>query len=290
MKKTFIIAILTACVCLTACTSKKEQQMKEQMLRDSFNNVIKEQGTQVETLLAQITEIDENLNVISSKYEDLQAFANASEVDKNKAQSIGEKINAIAELLAKDKERISALEANLASQKNSFAANKKLQEKINEMNQRVAEQENQLAALTQQLQDKNVQLDNLNAQVTKLQQENKKTKSAMSALEDERYSAYFIVGTKKELKKAGVIDSKGGFIGIGKTLVLASNGNIQNMQKIDMRNINEIPLTGQKVKLITPHPTTSYTLTGNPSKPASIVIESIDEFWKNSRCLVIMVK
>lgn len=290
MKKTFIIAILTACVCLTACTSKKEQQMKEQMLRDSFNNVIKEQGTQVETLLAQITEIDENLNVISSKYEDLQAFANASEVDKNKAQSIGEKINAIAELLAKDKERISALEANLASQKNSFAANKKLQEKINEMNQRVAEQENQLAALTQQLQDKNVQLDNLNAQVTKLQQDNKKTKSAMSALEDERYSAYFIVGTKKELKKAGVIDSKGGFIGIGKTLVLASNGNIQNMQKIDMRNINEIPLTGQKVKLITPHPTTSYTLTGNPSKPASIVIESIDEFWKNSRCLVIMVK
>lgn len=264
--------------------------MKEQMLRDSFNNVIKEQGTQVETLLAQITEIDENLNVISSKYEDLQAFANASEVDKNKAQSIGEKINAIAELLAKDKERISALEANLASQKNSFAANKKLQEKINEMNQRVAEQENQLAALTQQLQDKNVQLDNLNAQVTKLQQDNKKTKSAMSALEDERYSAYFIVGTKKELKKAGVIDSKGGFIGIGKTLVLASNGNIQNMQKIDMRNINEIPLTGQKVKLITPHPTTSYTLTGNPSKPASIVIESIDEFWKNSRCLVIMVK
>ena len=104
--------------------------MKEQMLRDSFNNVIKEQGTQVETLLAQITEIDENLNVISSKYEDLQAFANATEVDKSKAQSIGEKINAIAELLAKDKERIAALEANLASQKNSFAANKKLQEKI----------------------------------------------------------------------------------------------------------------------------------------------------------------
>lgn len=290
MKKTFIIAILSACVCLTACTSKKEQQMKEQMLRDSFNNVIKEQGTQVETLLAQITEIDENLNIISSKYEDLQAFANTSEVDKNKAQSISEKINAIAELLAKDKERISALEANLASQKNSFAVNKKLQEKINEMNQRVADQENQLAALTQQLQDKNVQLDNINAQVTKLQQDNKKTKSAMSALEDERYSAYFIVGTKKELKKAGVIDSKGGFIGIGKTLVLASNGNIQNMQKIDMRNINEIPLTGQKIKLITPHPTTSYTLTGNSSKPASIVIESIDEFWKNSRCLVIMVK
>lgn len=290
MKRKIILSAL-AVLCLTACTSKKEQQMKEQMLRDSFQSVIRDQGNQVETLLAQITEIDDNLNTIASKYDELQTLAiQDGDINQSKAQSIGAKINAIAELLAKDKEKIASLEANLSSQKNSFAANNRLKTKLEEMNKRVEEQENQIASLTQQLQEKNVALDGLNAEVKKLQAENKKNKSVMAELEDERYTAYFIVGTKKELKKAGVIDSKGGFIGIGKTLVLANNGAIDNMQKIDMRNISEIPLTGKKVQIITPHAKSSYSLTGDESKPASIVIESIEEFWRSSRCLVIMIK
>ena len=290
MKK-LLFAVIIAGVCFSACTSKKEQQLKEQLLRDSFNTVLNEQKSQVETLISQMTEIDENLNDIASQYQDLQAYArNEGDINKNKAQSIGEKINAIADLLAKDKEKIAALQNNLSKQKNSFAANKKLQEQLSLMNEKVAMQESKLAELTKQLQDKNTELGTLNEQVKKLQAENKKNKSAMSELEDERYSAYFIVGTKKELKNAGVIDSKGGFIGLGKTIVMASSGNIENMKKIDMRNVNEIPLMGKAIKIITPHPASSYSLTGNTSKPSSIVIESINDFWKNSRCLVIMIK
>jgi hypothetical protein len=51
----------------------------------------------------------------------------------------------------------------------------------------------------------------------------------------------------------------------------------------------EIPLTGKKIKIVTTHPDTSYSLEGDPDRPTSIRITNPDLFWKASKCLVIMV-
>lgn len=292
MKKVFTLVLIVANICLLfSCTSKKEQELREQHLKDSFNSLVTAQKNEIETMLSQMKDIDNSLNDIASQHTELQSITNKMEGNNETlAKSIVEKINAMADMIATDKEKIKALQSNLYRQKNSFAENKRLQEQLVLLNGRLSDRETEILNLTKQLQEKNADISNLNSQVANLQQEAKKNKSELSKLEDERYSAYFIVGTKKELKKAGVIDAEGGFIGIGKTLTLAANSNIDNMQKIDMRNVDEIPLTGGKVKLITPHPTTSYTLQGGANKATSIKIESTTEFWKNSRLLVIMVK
>ncbi|MDO5760744.1 MAG: hypothetical protein Q4Q06_06945 [Bacteroidota bacterium] len=292
MKKIFTLAIIVANICLlVSCTTKKEQELREQHLKDSFNSLVTAQKNEIATMLAQMKDIDNSLNDIASQYTELQTITNKMEGnDETLSRSIVAKINAMADMIAKDKEKIKALQGNLARQKNSFAENKRLQEQLSSLNGRLGEREDEIISLTKQLQEKNANISDLNSQVAKLQQETKKNKTELSRLEDERYTAYFIVGTKKELKKAGVIDSEGGFIGLGKTLTLAANSNIDNMQRIDMRNVDEIPLTGGKVKLITPHPTNSYTLQGGANKATSIKIESMNEFWKNSRLLVIMVK
>ncbi|MBQ4420088.1 MAG: hypothetical protein II878_00910 [Bacteroidales bacterium] len=283
--------LLSAFLLMVSCNNKKEQELREQHLKDSFNNLITAQKNEIETMFAQMKDIDDNLNDIASQYQELQKLTNkAGDVDENTAKSIGMKINAMADLIAKDKQKLIALQNNLSKQKNSFAENARLQEQLVIINNRLREREEEIADLTSQLKDKNIKIDNLNSQVTKLEAEVKKNKSELSKMEDEQYTAYFIVGTKNELKKAGIIDSKGGFIGLGKTLTLASNSNVENMQKIDIRNVSEIPLVGKKSKLITPHPTGSYTFIGGESKASSIKIESASAFWKNSRLLVIMVK
>ena len=283
--------LLSAFLLMVSCNNKKEQELREQHLKDSFNNLITAQKNEIETMFAQMKDIDDNLNDIASQYQELQKLTNkAGDVDENTAKSIGMKINAMADLIAKDKQKLIALQNNLSKQKNSFAENARLQEQLVIINNRLREREEEIADLTSQLKDKNIKIDNLNSQVTKLEAEVKKSKSELSKMEDEQYTAYFIVGTKNELKKAGIIDSKGGFIGLGKTLTLASNSNVENMQKIDIRNVSEIPLVGKKSKLITPHPTGSYTFIGGESKASSIKIESASAFWKNSRLLVIMVK
>ena len=285
------LLVVCCLVLLSSCNNKKEQELREQHLKDSFNNLITAQKNEIETMFAQMKDIDDNLNDIASQYIELQKLTNkAGDVDENTAKSIGMKINAMADLIAKDKQKLIALQNNLSKQKNSFAENARLQEQLMIINNRLRERETEIADLTSQLKDKNIKIDNLNSQVTKLEAEVKKNKSELSKMEDEQYTAYFIVGTKNELKKTGIIDSKGGFIGLGKTLTLASNSNVENMQKIDIRNVSEIPLVGKKSKLITPHPTGSYTFIGGESKASSIKIESASAFWKNSRLLVIMVK
>lgn len=202
MKKLLIVSIIVASVCMLSCTSKKEQMLREQHLKDSFNNLVSSQKGEIETLFAQMKDIDENLNSIATQYTELQNFTNKTgEVDDNTAKNISVKINAMADMIAKDKAKLAALQRNLSTQKNSFAQNKRLQEQMKEMNERLNERENEIASLTQQLKDKNIQLKDLNAQVTSLQNETKKAKAELSESQDKQYTAYFIVGTKKELKK-----------------------------------------------------------------------------------------
>ncbi len=292
MKKIIGFTLLFSAVLLmVSCNSKKQQELREQHIKDSFNNLINEQKSEIETLFAQMKDIDDNLNDIQAQYTELQVMTkNTSEVDENTAKSIGNKINAMVNLIAQDKEKIAALQSNLSKQKNSFAENKRLQEQLLLLNSRLNERETEIANLTSQLKDKNIKIDNLNGEVAKLQAQQKKNANELSKLEDEQYTGYFIVGTKKELKKAGVIDDKGGLLGIGKTQTLSNNTTMDAMQRVDIRNVNEIPLVGKKTKLVTPHPSGSYTFVGGANKATSIHIDSPSSFWKHSKVLVIMVK
>ena len=93
----------------------------------------------------------------------------------------------------------------------------------------------------------------------------------------------------KELRAKNLIDRKGGFIGLGRADVLSNNTDFASLTKIDTRNTQEIPLTGKKIKIVTSHPTSSYSLEGDETRPTSIRITNPDLFWKASKCLIIMV-
>ncbi|MGP1515182.1 MAG: hypothetical protein ACTTJH_04420 [Bacteroidales bacterium] len=291
MKNILVFSIIALVFTLFSCTNKEEQRQREQHLRDSFNTILDKKTQQVQTLDAQMRDIDENLMNISSRYAELRQIASSdASITENVAKHIEIQINAIAEFLAKDKQKIAYIQSQLAKQNNQDAKVTELQNRINELNVRIAKGEEQITSLTDELKGKNIKLDNLNSQVTKLQAESQKNKSELIKLEDERYKGFFIVGTKKELNKLGLIDTKGGFVGLGRTITLAKNGDISMMQRIDIRNVKEIPLTGQKVELLTPHPASSYSWQGIQNKPSAIMIENSEEFWQATRCLVILVK
>ncbi|MEZ4685229.1 MAG: hypothetical protein R3B47_03950 [Bacteroidia bacterium] len=67
-------------------------------------------------------------------------------------------------------------------------------------------------------------------------------------------TAYFVTGTKRELKDAKVIDSEGGVIGMGSTDKLAENfDRFLHFQKIDITTLEEIPVNSRKAELLTIH-------------------------------------
>ena len=113
--------------------------------------------------------------------------------------------------------------------------------------------------------------------------------SIIVAQEESLNTAFYLFGTGKELKKMDVLDKKGGFIGIGTGKSINENFNKEYFTKIDIRDENSFEFNNaKKIKIITTHPSNSYTIYGN--KPVdSLVINNIDEFWSISKYLIISI-
>jgi hypothetical protein len=63
-----------------------------------------------------------------------------------------------------------------------------------------------------------------------------------------------------------------------------------NLLKADRRTMLEVETLSSKPTLITLHNTNSYEWDMSDSKNAKLIIKDIDEFWKNSKYLIIQVK
>jgi DNA repair exonuclease SbcCD ATPase subunit len=286
MKRRLLTLGLICAVVLSACNGNLSKE-REKQLQDSFAAVMSNKDAELETLFQQLNEIDAKLGEVTKTYTDLAQVANNSgEVGKDAVSSIKNKIATINDILAADKEKLAAVNSRLARTQRQ---NKQLQTFVSNLEQRIKEQEEQIQTLTAELQKKNVQIDELTKNVKDLETKTKKKDQQIMQIEDEKHTAYFAIGTKKELRMKNLVDKRGGFIGLGKASVLADNTDFASLTKIDTRNTQEIPLTGKKIKIVTTHPDTSYSLEGDPDRPTSIRITNPDLFWKASKCLVIMV-
>jgi len=104
-------------------------------------------------------------------------------------------------------------------------------------------------------------------------------------------TAFFVAGTKKELKEQGILDMEGGFIGIGRVKTLNDNASLGFMIPIDIQQTDIIELEGKKAELITPHPIDSYTITYDKDKNiTSVGISNKLHFWQETNYLVIEIK
>jgi len=59
---------------------------------------------------------------------------------------------------------------------------------------------------------------------------------------------------------------------------------------VDIRNVSEIKLYSKSVKLLTTHPSSSYTLTRDANKQYILRITNSQIFWSTSKYLVVLVK
>jgi uncharacterized coiled-coil protein SlyX len=287
MKKSLLIIGLFVSAMMFSCQNDKEQLAREKQLHDSFAQVMSVKDADLENLFMELNQIDSSLTEVTNKYTNVSKVANTSgEMSKDTKVSIKEKIETINNLLAENKRKIANVNSKM--QKNN-KENEQLKVFVSNLESRIKEQEEQIQALTAELAKKNIQIENLNKNVADLNEKAKQRDAQIMKIEDEKNTAYFVIGTKKELMSKNIIDRKGGFIGIGKSSVLSSNADYTNFTKIDIRNTQEIALTGKRVEIVTSHPASSYSLEGDAKAPTSIRITNPEQFWKGNRCLIIKV-
>ena len=277
----FVIIILTN---LLVSNCGKGSDESENPIKDSVENVsgnlngkLNEKDAAIQELVSSFNEIQENLNTIKEKEKIISKVTSDGDV-KSKEDQIKEDIQSIYDLMAKNKNRIGSLSKKL---KNSKLKIEGLEKMIENMQATLNLKDSEIEELKTKIEGLNVELSNLTTNYKAVENESNQKTEIIN-------TAFYAIGTSKELKENNVITKEGGIIGLGKTTKLSSDFNKEYFTKINIEKTTSINLGAKKIKMLTTHPSSSYKLIGE--KPIEkLEITNTKEFWSASKYLVIIL-
>ena len=277
----FVIIILTNFL-VSNCSKGSDDS--ENSIKDSIENVssnlngkLNEKDAAIQELVSSFNEIQENLNTIKEKEKIISKVTSDGDV-KSKEDQIKEDIQSIYDLMAKNKDRIGSLSKKL---KNSKLQIDGLEKMIENMQATLNLKDSEIEELKTKIEGLNVELSNLATNYKSVENESNQKTEIIN-------TAFYAIGTAKELKENNVITKEGGIIGLGKTTKLSSDFNKEYFTKINIEKTTSINLGAKKIKMLTTHPSNSYKLVGE--KPIEkLEITNTKEFWSASKYLVIIL-
>jgi chromosome segregation ATPase len=277
----FVIIILTN---LLVSNCSKGSDDSENSIKDSIENVtgnlngkLNEKDAAIQELVSSFNEIQENLNAIKEKEKIISKVTSDGDV-KSKEDQIKEDIQSIYDLMAKNKDRIGSLSKKL---KNSKLKIEGLEKMIENMQATLNLKDSEIEELKTKIEGLNVELSSLTTNYKAVENESNQKTEIIN-------TAFYAIGTAKELKENNVITKEGGIIGLGKTTKLSSDFNKEYFTKINIEKTTSINLGAKKIKMLTTHPSNSYKLVGE--KPIEkLEITNTKEFWSASKYLVIIL-
>ena len=287
MKK---LLFLSVCVALLASCGNAGKNEALKAENDSLTATLASRDAELEEIMAIFNDVQEGFRLINEA-ENRVDLQSGSLEGATPAQKIKEDIRFISEKLQSNREQIAKLEEQLKNSKHNSAQFKKAIVNLNAELQAKAEQ---IETLQTELASKNIRIAELDDAVAGLTQNvadlvaENEVKSATVASQDKALNtAWFVFGTKSELKEQKIIESKF----LQKTKVLSdADFNKDYFTQIDIRTDKEIKLYSKDADLLTTHPAGSYELVKDEKGQLTLKITKPAQFWSVSRYLVILVK
>ena len=282
------IVALTVCAALmlTSCDELTGGKLKKE--NASLAAELEQRNAELDEMMGLFNDINEGFRQINEMEDrvDLQRGAIA-EGSKTAKEQVASDMAFIQKRLQENKEEIERLQELLRKSKNNSA---QLQRAIENLTAQVAAQSQQIEELKTELAAKDVRISELDTAVSNLTAENaeltaanQQQASTMAQQNKALHTAYYAIGTKKELKEQNILD--------GSDVLTQSDMNMSYFTEIDIRDVKLIPLYSKKVELLTSHPESSYQLEQDPdTKYYSLHIYNADSFWSASKYLVVRVK
>ena len=275
----FLITVLFACkeepqqrtdtADIALLKSQMEQMELDAQLKDSIVN----------ESLSFFNEIQENLLAIGVKEESVRQQSGDTEIANNEREMVLNEIRQINNLRTDNAKKMTQLQDQM---KNSGMKIIELEAMVNRLIQQLADKDAEIQSLQKELEQKNKDFARLfDAYQEKDYQ--------IDLMKEDMNTAYYVYGREKELLKNEVISKNKGFVGIGKKVRLKEDFNENYFTKIDKRSKKDFLISGDKIELISTHPTSSYDLipVGENTK---LVVKDAKGFWKVSQYLIVVVK
>ena len=284
MKKLLFGAVCLLLV-LASCKDNVNTQETDTLRQkvDSLERVSMQKDNEINDMLETFNSIEDGFRAINEAQGRVTVERRGE--GANAAVRIQENMQFIQQTMAQNKELINKLRQQLRSSSNS---NDQLRKMLENLTSQMEQKESELSVLRQELAAKDIHIAELDEQVTQLTEdvvqlkdENAHHQETISTQDKELNTAWFVFGTKKELKDQNILKS-------GE--VLQSNFNKDYFTKIDIRVDKEIRLMSRDAKLLTNHPAGSYSLERDANRQYVLYIKNPQQFWSTSKYLVVQVK
>ena len=286
MKKLLIYVMMggVALLSFNSCKQEKVVPSTDNLAQaDSLQKILDQKDSEINEMLGTLNEIQEGFNEINQAENRVSIVKDGE--GANKSQQIRENIKFISNAMKRNRELIAKLQKQL---RESSITGEQFKTTIENLVKQLNEKDEQLQQLRSELDAKDIHIteldetiNNLNTDVSSLTAESNAKSQTISSQDKQLNTAWYVFGTKKELKNQRIIED-------GK--LLQSSFNKSYFTKIDIRVDKVISLYSKSAKILTTHPSSSYTLTRDGNKQYTLRITNPDLFWSTSKYLVVLVK
>lgn len=283
MKRLTLLLTVCALFIVTSCNtggaSKKEKEALELELS--------QRNAELDEMMETFNVVQEGFRKISEAESrvDLQRGTIGENSASAKEQIIAD-IDFISRTMEANKEQIAKLEGQLKSSNNQSV---QLRKAVENLNRELELRARRIEELQTELASKNIRIQELDTIVSSLSMEREKLEAAnveksrtVAAQEAEMNTAWFVFGTRSELKSQKIL--------VSGDVLKDSDFNKDYFTQIDIRTTKEIRLYSKRASLLTTHPEGSYELVKDDKNQYSLVILDPTNFWSVSKYLVLLVK
>ncbi len=278
------VIIFAAMATLAACNSTNMEDVKKIKDLAKEDSVKAIQATQKDSLITaylnDLNEIQENLDKI--KQREKIVTIKPGEMNSADKQSVVAEVKELDQWIVDNDKKMNNLQSRL---RRMDTKNNKLQSLVAHLTQEIAEKDEEIADLQSKLSKANDSLRMVTTHFNDSLVVIKRQRAEMV----EMNTVYYVSGTLKELQDKGVIDKKGGFIGLGRVAEINPAASNSAFTKANLVTLKGLALHGKFRRFITTHPDNTYQLVAN-SKNDSLSITMPATFWKESKYLVVATK
>ncbi len=284
MRKLLMVAVLVTLV-LTGCQDNKKEAPALVRLEqtDSLQKIITQKDNEMNDLMGTLNEIETGFREINEAENRVELVKDGE--GANRSQQLRENVQFISNRMKQNRALIAKLRQQL--RESSFKGDEfkktieNLVKQMNEKDQQLQELRVELDAKDIHITELDETINTLNSDVNNLTAESVQKTETITNQDKQLNTAWYVFGTKKELKEQRIlVDGK----------VLQGNFNKSYFTKIDIRVSKEVKFYSKSVRLLTMHPSSSYTLTQDNNNQYILRISNPQLFWSTSKYLVVLVK
>ena len=283
MKK--LMFIVLGAFTLAACQQEKPKvDLSAAHQRDSLQQIVSQKNGEIDDMMSTLNDIQEGFREINEAENRVNLEKQGTEGSTNE-EHIRENIQFIQSAMKQNRQLINKLRQQL---RESTFNSGQLKRTISNLMAQLDEKDQQLQQLRAELDAKDIHITvldeniaNLNTNVNNLTDESTQKSQTISQQDKQLNTAWFVFGTKDELKEQHIFEGN---------RVLSGSFNKDYFTKIDIRIDKEIKLYSKSAKILTAHPSNSYTLQPDIKDQYVLRITNPQLFWSTSKYLVILVK